>query len=77
MAPTARVCTRRESEERRGMSAGMAPSSRTAERPSLWKQMDWIAPAALACRSACGRASSLSSGVTPPAAMIRVTFSFS
>ena len=75
MAPTARVRTLRLGDESSGSTAGTAPSSRTKRRPSFWKQMDWMAPAAFACSYCSGSRSSATSGGTPPCSMMSVTFS--
>ena len=74
-APTARVCTLRELEERRGSTRGIAPNSLTCARPSAWKQIDCTAPAAFACSSWFSASSSAMSGWTPPALITRCTFS--
>ena len=48
MAPAARDCTLASVQVNSPSTGGIAPDSRATTRPSSWKQMLWMAPAALA-----------------------------
>jgi len=77
-APTtncARARTLSDGDDSSGSTPSIAPRSRAWARPSFWKQIDWIAPAAFACSSVFADPKYATSGGTPPASTRRATFS--